>query len=393
MSVAFGNCADPYSWLLRGLVEYGWEDLSLTPQNYPQRTGLGFDTTHLLNPMSHYGLRLVALAKDAQGNWYRQDRIYEFEVRLVQDLHQSYGLLLRSDEMAFSKLFPWVDAQPLYGAGYIHEAIAQQVPFFVAKRMRGEGISSIDMQEMLNHPIIQPPPHMVQFIQGRLQYGMDFNGAIQDGLWMSQRMQQHQHVPQVQPEPKIVSSIPTAKPPQLGNNQSSSPNISTITPAQNIQQNWTVGEGADNAQIFMGDRVANQSQSVAMAILKPIAEWLKIMSYIIVLMGILALVNALFTGYMVGSHSTVRDPNQASYMAVIVFSFVIGIFGVIGGWASWYCNRLFAQINMQKPYLTWIPIIVTAFYPLTILVGFPLAGWAFFKWRSAPVQEYLRSLQ
>ena len=37
MEPAFLQFTEPYAWLIRGLVEYGWEDLSLKPQNLPKR--------------------------------------------------------------------------------------------------------------------------------------------------------------------------------------------------------------------------------------------------------------------------------------------------------------------------------------------------------------------
>jgi hypothetical protein len=32
MEPAFLQFSEPYAWLIRGLIEYGWEDLSLKPQ-------------------------------------------------------------------------------------------------------------------------------------------------------------------------------------------------------------------------------------------------------------------------------------------------------------------------------------------------------------------------
>ena len=164
LPLAFADCNDPYAWVIRGLLDYGWQDLSLNPQSYPQQTGRGFDLRHLIDPLSSFGIRLVLLSIDAEGVWYRRDQSYEFEVRYIRNLHQEDCILLRSDEMAFSQLFPIVVDQPLYSAGYIHEAVHKQVPQFVEKRKRREMISSIELQEMLNFPIIPAPQNLLHFI-------------------------------------------------------------------------------------------------------------------------------------------------------------------------------------------------------------------------------------
>ena len=102
--VAFLQLADPYAWMLRGLIDIGWEDISLSPESYPQVKGRGIDYSRLIHPMSRFGLRLVTLALDENNEWYRKAGSYEFEARLVNDPRLSYSILLRSDEMAFSKL-------------------------------------------------------------------------------------------------------------------------------------------------------------------------------------------------------------------------------------------------------------------------------------------------
>ena len=63
--VAFGNLADPYAWLVRGLIEYNWEDLTITPHSYPQTKGRGdrcLATTESINRIwsktHHLGIRL-----------------------------------------------------------------------------------------------------------------------------------------------------------------------------------------------------------------------------------------------------------------------------------------------------------------------------------------------
>ena len=132
--IAFAQLADPYAWMLRGLIDIGWEDISLSPESYPQIKGRGIDYSGLINPMSRFGLRLVTLALDENNEWYRSAGSYEFEARLVNDPRLSFSVLLRSDEMAFSQLFQWNANNPMYVIEDIHRAIVEATIQFIEKK-------------------------------------------------------------------------------------------------------------------------------------------------------------------------------------------------------------------------------------------------------------------
>ena len=190
--------------MLRGLIDIGWEDISLSPESYPQVKGRGIDYSRLIHPMSRFGLRLVTLALDENNEWYRKAGSYEFEARLVNDPRLSYSILLRSDEMAFSKLFQWNAANPMYVIEDIHKTIVEATCTFIEKNKRRESISSIDLQEMLNHPIIAPPPNFINTMNHRTQRGLNLNTATQEGLWQNERPQP---VPVQQPPPLPTPSF------------------------------------------------------------------------------------------------------------------------------------------------------------------------------------------
>ena len=376
MQIAFANCNDPYAWIIRGLVQYGWEDISANSQQYP-KSGLGFDLTHIASPISHYGIRLLVLAKDTMGVWYRQDGAYQYEIRLVRDISQQFCLLIRSDEMAFSKLIPWTPNNPEYAGGYIHEAVQKQTPYFVERRKKGGGVSSIDIQEMLNHPLIPPPANLVQFVVSRLQMGRDFNQAIADGLWTTQR-----YTPPVytNTQPDQAPTIPQTTP------SIQQQNTAHLPPPQSQQraQNWTIQEGLGRGNIIQQESIAGQEHSSAMVIVEKSADWLYYIAIGGMFMGVLAVVNALFTAYMVHGNITVRGKDSL-YTIVIAISFVIGFIGIIGGWASFYCNKYFRRISSQN--LALVPIIFAGVYPLTIYIGLPIAIFAYIKWNDALVRK------
>ena len=376
--VAFLDMADPYSWLLRGLCEYQWSDITTTPQAYPQQTGRGFDASPLLNPMSRFGLRLVTLAIDYNNQWYREDGSYQFEVRLVNDPRLSYCLLLRSDEMAYSKLIPWNTAQPMHSVGHVHESVVEATREFVERRKRRDGISSIDLQEMLNHPIIPPPPNLIAFVQQRLMGGADMNTAIQDGLWISQQTQPL-------PEPQQVVST---EPVELNSpTYNQTPDNPSQTSMQSVgKPTWTIGVGAGRGQIIDDSGLADQGHSAAMVIIEPACKWIKYTAYLGIFMGGLAVVNGLFTLYMTSSGNVVRGSSDNLYFVVMIISFTLGLIGIGGGGSSVY---LFDNLrSLKNNSFKWIPLLFALFYPLTWPIGVPSALYGFSKLRDPKVSPY-----
>lgn len=379
LPIAFADCNDPYAWVIRGLLDYGWQDLSLDPHSYPQQSGRGFDLRHLIDPMSNFGIRLVVLSIDGQGQWYRRDESYEFEVRYIRNLKQEDCILLRSDEMAFSRLFPIVRDQPLYSAGYIQEAIQAQVPVFVERRKRREMISSIELQEMLNFPLISPPHNLLQFISQQLRYGQDFNHFHP---WRTAPLVSYQQIqtPQQQPQPE--------QQPHPEQEQFAQQNLPLEDEYQKKPtRQWSIQEGTNRGQLLRADQgIFSQEQTAAVVVLEKSAKLLKFIAGLAIFFGVLAIVNSLFTAYMVSQRTTVRDPD--SYLPIIIISFVMGMIGIIGGWVSWYSNRFFADAE-NKP-LFWYPIVFSACYPLTFFIGAPSAIFALLKWKDPAVQKVFR---
>jgi len=375
---AFLNMADPYSWLLRGLCEYQWSDLTTTPQAYPQQTGRGFDASPMLNPMSRFGLRLVTLALDYNNQWYREDGSYQFEVRLVNDPRQSYCLLLRSDEMAFSKLIPWNTTQPMHSVGHIHESVIEATREFVERRKRREGISSIDLQEMLNHPIIPPPPNLIAFLQQRLMGGADMNTAMQEGLWGT---------PHTPPPSAPQPVVPTESAPLPQPNFNPPPNSSSEQSTnQATSPSWTIGVGAGRGQIIGDTGLADQGHSAAMVIIEPACKWLQYTAFMGIFMGGLAFVNGLFTLYMTSSGNVVRGSGDNLYFVVMILSFGLGVIGLGGGGSAVY---LFDNLRSLKANsFKWIPLLFALLYPLTWPLGIPSALYGLSKLRDPKVSPY-----
>jgi hypothetical protein len=382
---AFAQLADPYAWLLRGLISLGWEDISLTPESYPRIKGRGIDYSSLLNPASHFGLRLISLALDTNDEWYRTDGSYEYEVRLVNDPRLSFCILLRSDEMAFSRLFPWNSSQPMFVVEDIHKAIVQSTIAFIQKRKRRESISSIDLQEMLNHPIIPPPPTLLSFVGPRLHRGLNFNTAVQEGLWQGPiEASVEANRPSSLPPPTFTQPQTTAH-----TNTAQNTNHQAINQAPPIQSQhqFTIEAGQGRGQILGNQGLASQELSSAMVIIEPAAKMLLWVSYIGMLMGLLALVNGMFTLVMMSSGSVVRGSKDGMYLVVVVISIGLGLFGLVGGFLSHRNNPEFATLSKHP--MRVFPIGFAFLYPLTWPIGIPFGLYSLYLLRKPVVRSIL----
>ena len=380
--VAFLQQADPYAWMLRGLMDIGWEDISLSPESYPQIKGRGIDYSRLINPMSRFGLRLLTLALDEDNEWYRKAGTYEFEVRLVNDSRLSYSILLRSDEMAFSKLFQWNANNPMYVIEDIHKTIVEVTCTFIAKNKRRESISSIDLQEMLNHPIIPPPPIFMNTMTTRIQRGLNLNTAVQEGLWQNERPPPApvQNPPPL-PTPSFHSPDTQQKIPTPSSLNTSTPHITETA--------WTIQAGQGRGQLMGQEGLASQQHSSAMVLVEPVVQWLRWTAYIGILMGILALVNSMFTLFMISSGSVVRGSNDGLYLLVVIISAGLGLLGAAGGFLAHRHIDDFQSLSRRT--MRMFPVIFALGYPLSWFIGLPTGGFALYLLRKPIVRDALKS--
>ena len=103
MNPAFLHFSDPYAWLIRGMVEAEWQDLSLESyQVLPQKTGAGFDLKHLVQTGGRHGLRASIMAIDEQGSWFSNEQVYVFDIVFGHDNIGQPAYLVSSKDTGFS---------------------------------------------------------------------------------------------------------------------------------------------------------------------------------------------------------------------------------------------------------------------------------------------------
>lgn len=139
MAVAFARFDEPHAWLIRGLVEYGWPDLSPVGGRIPPgRTG-GLELMRFRDSRGKDGVHLLLVAA-AGGQVVADDGIYDFAIRCYRrDGRWMVGL--RCVEANFLQEFPYDADNPTWAAGYVHQAITGYVPQFAQWRLQGGELS------------------------------------------------------------------------------------------------------------------------------------------------------------------------------------------------------------------------------------------------------------
>jgi hypothetical protein len=135
--------------------------------------------------------------------------------------------------------------------------------------------------------------------------------------------------------------------------------------------------------------LASQQHSSAMVIIEPVVKWLQWTAYIGMLMGILALVNSMFTLFMMTSGSVVRGSKDGLYLIVVVLSAGIGLFGATGGFMAHKYLDDFQ--NLSKRGMRFFPLFFALAYPLSWFIGLPSGLYALFLLRKPIVREALKA--
>ena len=82
MTTAFGHFDEPLAWIIRGLIEYGWVDITRNKVLPPNTVG-GFDLSFIPDSQGQTGLMLRVPAVAGHQRCH-EDENYIFEVKLIQ---------------------------------------------------------------------------------------------------------------------------------------------------------------------------------------------------------------------------------------------------------------------------------------------------------------------
>ena len=149
MSIAFGHFDEPFAWLIRGLIEYGWTDITRNRVLPPSAAG-GFNLSFIPDSQGQSGI-ILSVPAVAGSQRCHADEAYAFEVKLI-DVSGAPGFAVRSEACNYLQEFVFSPENPVWAAGYIHQALTEYVAEFVRWRLGGgeltwaqrQGVPAID---------------------------------------------------------------------------------------------------------------------------------------------------------------------------------------------------------------------------------------------------------
>ena len=325
MSIAFGHFDEPIAWLMRGLIEYGWVDLSRN-RVLPSHAVGGFDLSFIPDSQGQSGimLRVPAIAGNQRCH---ADEAYTFEVKLT-DVSGAPGFAVRSEACNYLQEFAFSPDNPVWAAGYIHQALTEYVAEFVRWRLGGGELTWAQRQGV---PAVEGGPcsaSLATWVRQQLSLQREFDAT----LW-GQGVQRTQ-----------ATSTPSAPMITEGNFGKKTPGstrpIDLISgPSRALFTMICLGGTASALAFF------NILVTVALfGLNRPFALW----------------TNALLV-----------------------------VFGGGGAVVAWLGLREYRQL--RGSFLPWVAIIYPSLVPICCLGGIPVSIWAAMRWQSDPVLQRRRA--
>lgn len=186
MSAAFGTFAEPHAWLIRGLVEYGWPDATPVGGRVPAGRHGAIELQRFRDSGGRDGVHLLVPAV-AGGQWCQEDGVYDFSARIYRADHGGTMIAVRCVEANFLQEFPFDPNNPLYAAGYVHQAIAEYVPSYVQWRLSGGELTWAQRQGLPEIAGEGCSQGLVAFIDAMIRQRRGMDSGPTEGWWPGQQ--------------------------------------------------------------------------------------------------------------------------------------------------------------------------------------------------------------
>jgi len=136
---ALASFDEPHAWLIRGLIEYGWPDVTPLGGRVPPGRHGGLELARFRDTTGRDGIHLLVPAVTG-GQACHEDGVYDFTARLYRKDGQ-WTVAVRCAEANYLAEFPFDPDNPLYAAGYVHQGVGGYVQQFVQWRLGGGELS------------------------------------------------------------------------------------------------------------------------------------------------------------------------------------------------------------------------------------------------------------
>ncbi len=341
MQPAMLTLNEPHAWLIRGLVEYGWKDITGRGGVVPPGAVGGFDVSRLPGSGGKDGLTLV-MAPEADGR-RAEDPNYEFEVKITGRA-PDIKVVARCSDCNFLEEYPYDLKNPSHAAGYLHQGLTRHVPEFVRWRLSG---GELTWSQRAGVPEVQGDPcsgDMIRFVQIRLRTpNTSFEQGPAEGWWLSG-------------DYKPWGSGPVAR---EGEGAGEPVYISAEGRAELAE---------------MGGAGASVERVAALDYVDGVAGWLSIAIWFCMALGVLAFINSVVTLYFFGT----------GRITALAINVVLGA-GVLGGGVL-ARQGLRRYREVREHWSVYFLLAYVALTPACCVVGFPLAGWGLYTWMRPEVR-------
>jgi len=324
VTTAFSTFSEPHAWLIRGLVEYGWRDATRS-RLVPAGVFGGFDLSLMPGSQGREGVILLVPAV-ADGQRCHEDEVYSFEIVLTHN-DQGPAFAVRSADCNYLHEFSYDPANPVWTAGYIHQALNEYVPGFVRWRLGGGELTWAQRQGV---PTMDAEPCSASL-----------------ATWLEQQIRLHQ----------TLDSGP--------------------------QQNWWTGGGVPGgtahaplgAIATMGNAAGTTHvRPEGMRMLDRPGAALSTMVWMHGIAACCAAVNIITTVALFG----MKRP-FALITSTVFILFVVGMTSI--------ANRGITQYKeCRGRLLPWVAIVYAGVVPVCFIGGLPVAVWAGMRWRDPRVK-------
>jgi hypothetical protein len=386
LAAAFSTIDEPHAWLIRGLVEYGWPDVSLQRGNLPAGAPGGIQVARILQREGREGLALELLAA-AHGQPFAEDGIYSFTVQIIRK-GAGFAVVVRCPEANFFQEFDYDPHHPTWVAGWIHQAITGYVPQFVAWRRAG---GELTWSQRMGIPTVEGEPcspNLLRLIQDCLNAHRPLHRLAEENWWLD-RTPQGMAPPATPPLPRLSGiprsptpgGLPPASPfptPPAGQPANQAPLRGPPVPAP-MDLGITMGKGGGDPVYLSAEARAALARGEVRPGLAPQdsvqarARTLGPSNSLFVFAGLTA-AQAIF--WLLDALTVViwyRDSMAALAVALPLFVLLLplSLAMAIGAWQ---------YRNVKDGVLPWVAIIGCALSPGCCFFGVPVAIWAGKVW-------------
>jgi len=338
---AFQSFNEPHAWLIRGLVEYGWRDITGGGGVVPPGAPGGFDVSRIPGSQGKDGLVLV-LPAEADGQRVEEGS-YEIEVKITGRAPE-IKVVARCAECNLLAEYPYDVQNPSWAAGYLHQGLVAHVAEFVRWRQQGGELTWTQRQGLPTIDGDGCSSGLIQFIQRRLRIaGSSFEQGPGEGWWLD------------------AAAAPFGAGPVASVGKGAGDPVYISAAGRKA----LLGRDGESATV---ERVAALD-----AVARP-AGWIGIAIGFCIGLGVLWLLNGIVTLYSFGT----------GRMFALVFSVAFGVALVGGGFLA---RRGLQRYREVAPHWSvWFMLAYVGLTPLCCLFGLPLAGWGLWVWQKPEVR-------